>query len=441
MRPASVAQTVASQAEVEEQARLERIRRAWLAYYGQMDRPLRVRPGDPDDNVLLNYARLIVNTTVAFLFGRDIRFEVPGDEAADAWLQECWRANRLMSTITRLGINGAVAGHAVVQVRPGSPFPRVLLVDPMNLSVELDPEDYERVLEYRIQWNAVRDGRAAVRRRRVVRLDGAWEIIDEASAGDAPAWQELAREPWPYEWAPILHCQNLPSPNSFWGMSDLEQDVLHVNRSINFVLSNMARILRHHAHPWVWGRGFSADSIRASVAEIMVLPGADAELRTLEMQSDLASSIELYKRLTEALHKIASVPEVASGKLDSVGQLSGLALQLLYRPLVDMTEVKRSFYGELLLDLNRRLLELGGMEPQAEVVIHWQDILPRDPRTEAETAMLEEQLGASRRTLLSRLGFDPDQEAAQREDEADAAAAVAERQAAAFDRGAASLER
>jgi hypothetical protein len=55
--------------------------------------------------------------------------------------------------------------------------------------------------------------------------------------------------------------------------------------------------------------------------------------------------------------------------------------------------------------------------------------------------MLEEQLGASRRTLLSRLGFDPDQEAAQREDEADAAAAVAERQAAAFDRGAASLER
>lgn len=435
MRPASVAQAVAEQAELEEQERLERIRRAWMAYYGRFPRPLRVRRGQPDDNVTLNYGRLIVNTGVGYLFGRDLRFEVLSDAAADAWLADCWRANRQMTTLTRLGINGGVAGHAVLQVRDGQPFPRIMIVDPMHLSVETDPEDFERVIAYRLQWNTVQQGRAAVRRRRVVRSEGSWEIVDEVSRGDSPIWEEISREEWPHEWAPIFHCQNLPSPNTFWGMSDLEEDVIDVNESINFVLSSIARILRIHAHPRTWGRGFSAESLRTAVDEITVLPGQNAELRNLEMQSDLASSIELYKRLTEALHKMTQIPEVAAGKLDSVGQLSGLALQILYRPLTDLTEMKRSLYGEMLQDLNRRLLELGGRGPDHEAAIHWQDMLPRDPRAEAETALLQEQLGASRATLLSRLGFDPEAEAERRAQEAEAGEALAQEAVLAFDRG------
>ena len=72
------------------------------------------------------------------------------------------------------------------------------------------------------------------------------------------------------------------------------------------------------------------------------------------MQSDLTSSLAYYARLKEALHEVSRVPEVATGKLESTGALSGVALQLLYGPLVQATEAKRLTYGEMLTELNLR---------------------------------------------------------------------------------------
>ncbi len=38
-------------------ARLNRIRRAWEAYHGHFRKPLKVKLGQPDDNVVVNFAR------------------------------------------------------------------------------------------------------------------------------------------------------------------------------------------------------------------------------------------------------------------------------------------------------------------------------------------------------------------------------------------------
>ena len=52
----------------EELERQLRFKRAWEAYYGRTPKPLKVRQGGLDDNVQVNYARLIVNKGVSFLF-------------------------------------------------------------------------------------------------------------------------------------------------------------------------------------------------------------------------------------------------------------------------------------------------------------------------------------------------------------------------------------
>lgn len=77
--------------------------------------------------------------------------------------------------------------------------------------------------------------------------------------------------------------------------------------------------------------------------------------------------------------------------------------------------MNNSGYGELLVELNRRLLALGGFGEDKRTVIHWPQLLPADALQEAQTALLQQQLGVSSDTLLQRQGFDPDLEREKRE--------------------------
>jgi hypothetical protein len=168
--------------------------------------------------------------------------------------------------------------------------------------------------------------------------------------------------------------------------------------------------LKYHAHPKTWGRGFQGDQLKIAVDETLIIPSETGELHNLEMQTDLTSSIEFYNRLKEALHEMSRIPEVATGKLDSLGGLSGLALQILYGPLLEKTEVKRLLYGDMLIELNRRLLEIGNFGSDNRTELHWQAMLPKDEKQQRETALVDQRLGVSKDTLLTQLGYNPDLE-------------------------------
>lgn len=423
--------------ELDEMIRLRRYRTAWEAYNGQMPKPLKVVRGAIDDNVLVNYARSVVDKGVAFLFGQDIQFELDETQQTppEQWLAACWEANGGIVTFQKLALNGGVCGHAFVKLVPASqtPYPRAIILDPANVTVRWDPDDIETVIWYRIQYAALDPAseEPITVRQLIERNGGAWHITDQEARG-AGAWVTVRETDWPWSWAPVLDCQNLPVPNEYWGLSDLPEDVLQLNTSINFVLSNTARIIRFHAHPKTWAKGVTAEQLKVAPDQTIVLPGDSGELHNLEMASDLASSIALYERLREALHEVTRVPEVATGKLDSTGQLSGVALQILYQPLLEKTETKRRTYGGLLVELNRRLLALAGYGEEHRTVIHWPELLPTDPAAEAQTALVHEQLGVSKDTILSQLGYDADMERKKREADQ---ATLGEQLLTAFDRG------
>ncbi len=186
--------------------------------------------------------------------------------------------------------------------------------------------------------------------------------------------------------------------------------MLALNYSLNFTLSNLQRIVRYHAHPKTWGKGFQANELKIGVDETIILPNVNAELHNLEMTSDLVSLLELYKRTKEAMHETSRTPEVAVGKMDTAGQLSGVALQILYQPLVQKTNAKRLTYGEMLIELNRRLLEMGGYGPDNRTTISWSELLPKNALEERQVLLLDKQLGASNDSLLTKAGYDAEQE-------------------------------
>lgn len=437
---------LASTVQLDESLRIKSYAAQVAAYQGHHPRAIRQpRQGEPDDNVVVNYARIIVDKGAAFLFGGDLGIEldteanagdaVPenleGVDDADrespetpegAALDTFWEANGDQLTRLKLAVNGGICGHAWAKLWPtGVPgeAPRLMVVDPSTVSVVWDADDYETVSRYVLTWNTYLPGsRRPIRRRQLMdRTDaGTWLITDQQARG-VSSWETLEVQEWPYPWAPLLGCQNLPQPNEYYGEADLSPDVLHLNYAINRVTANINRILRLHAHPKYVGIGMGTGGLSLSADEILNVPNPEAKLQALEMQSDLGSSIGYLDVLRQALHEIARVPEVATGRLAGIGNLSGTALSILYGPIVEKTEAKRRTYGPLVQQLSAHALELMGVSGYTpdDVVLHWPELVPLDPMQERQAALIDKQLGVSDDTLMEKLGYRPDLERERRQ--------------------------
>jgi hypothetical protein len=444
--PADAGTLLALEVDAAEQQRLQRIAERWRAYYGDHPRAVpEPLAGEPDDNLTLNYARLVVDKGVGFLFGQDLAIGLeqaagdagPTDELERA-IDALWTVNGGMLTLQKAATNGAVAGQAWAKLQPASPDapagtpPRIIALDPATVSVRWSPDDFEDVWEYRITWNATdADGSAIVRRQRHLWDGGArtWLIRDEQARGSSSGWEQIAETAWPFPWPAIVGCQNLPAPNEYLGQSDLEPDVLELVYALSRTASDIRRILRLYAHPTYVAFGIGAGApLRIGGDEVIRVPGdrSQAAVQVLEMQSDLRSSVDYYNLLRQGLHELTRVPEVATGRLVGIGDLSGTALSILYGPLVEKTESKRRLYGPWIQTLTVRALELmrGVRIAPERIALGWPEVTPQDAMQERQALLIDRQLGLSQETALERLGYSPEQEAERRAQDAEAAGAL-----------------
>lgn len=404
-----------------ERERQERIDWAWRAYHGDLPKPLKSRTFD--DNVQPNFVQAIVDLGVSFLFGKDIPFDTdPSTEQLaetpeEVYLDAVWAANDKAALLIKLGLNGSVCGHAFLKIkRRMNDVPRILLLDPATVGVHWDDDDLEDVYRYTQSWRAVnRLGMAVTRRQVTERNDNglSWTVTDEEASADSGPWRTLSTELWPYPFTPIFQCQNLPAPNEFWGLSDLETHVVTMQQALNFTLSNLQKTVRLHAHPKPVAIGVNATDIDASPDKITAIP-LGGDLKYMQAAPFQSSSLELYEKLQNALYTVTKTPELAMGKMDNVGQLSGLALQILYGPLLSKTNTKRAMYGPMLQRLNQALLALAGFAADVPIMLQWQNPLPQNGLEERQVAQIDKALGVSTDTILTKLGYDAETEASKR---------------------------
>lgn len=116
--------------------------------------------------------------------------------------------------------------------------------------------------------------------------------------------------------------------------------------------------------------------------------------------------------------QLTRTPPVSLAKVEGLGQLSGVALRILYGPMLEKTESKRLTYGDMLIELNRRLWEMGGFGGENIMTIRWPNMLPANRLEELQAAVLAEQVGVSKDTIVSELGYDAAQEAEKKSKEA-----------------------
>jgi hypothetical protein len=360
-------------------ARVRETERYWRYYRGQQPQQLKIKSGQPDWNVTENWARLVVNTSVDFLFSGGLSFDVEGaepDSPAQVYIDAVWGDAPLSGFnfgefLQEVGQSGANGRNALIRIVTGDELPRLVNVDPDLVEITTDPRDIEKVTEYKILWED--DGR--VFRQRIIRGDGdGWEIIEEEYGGHG-SWGVVGDAvEWPYEFPPMFHCKNMPLAHSVWGPADLED--YNLQDAINRTGSDINKILGYWASPQGWIKGaFRQDSIKADPDVFLPLP-SDGDIGFLELSGDLTASRGYKSEEREAFLQITDTPLLDKDST-SVGAMSGFALKILLGAALRKANRKRMSYGGLFSQVNTALLAIGGYET-AVVKNVWGDMLPEN---------------------------------------------------------------
>lgn len=426
--------------------RLVSNRNRWDIYEGNLKLPLKVdEESGANDNILLPILRTFIQKSRSFLFGKPFSLDfgslAGGD--ADQWLSEMMRRNRYRSLALKQATNGGVTGDNIVKFIPDptdvkSLKHRFAVMDPSNVRAVWEPDDHEDIWAWIVQTNTVRrDGRPVMRRDEWIRNDQrtSWEWARyeaELSKTDFDKhgnyvprkdqrfrWSQIIKpQRWDYAWAPFFHCQNLPAPNCFHGESDIENAVQNLSDALVRIASNTGKTIRHFAHPKTVALGVNTNEWDNAIGKPFVSENEDAKVFNLEMQSDLSSTLQFFELLLEMLHEAARIPRVATGKIDNIGQLSGLALKILYGPLLELTSDKEVTYGDMQIEMFERVLEYGKFDvPDGSMTIKFPDPLPQDEKTQAEVAKAKQDAGFSQRTTIEEMGGNPDTEFENRAEE------------------------
>lgn len=426
----------------ERKMRLETITKLWAYYDGAHRPPLKIEPGEADDNIIVNLCSRIIDKTVEFM-GVPIKIELPGGvdnvpsptnpdvlvesrTTEQQELDQFWQDNDLTEFVEDMEQSGGIAGHVFVRLIDGD-VPSAALLDPCYVTKFWNIHNIKQDLFYRLEWKV---GRQVYRQDVVPNwlLKGAkapattlmigsdetgyteergdtWWIIEYTKISQSSKWQEKARDHWEYPFAPIVDWKNRRKAHAGYGEPDLRQPRL--NDSINFIASNTGRIIKFHAHPKTIGTGFTAGEIEAtSVDGFIAIPSGEAKITNVEMQSDLASSMNFFNVLQTQFFSTHRVVDLSSIK-DKLGQITNFGVRMMFSDMLDMVSSKREIYGAGLAEVSRRALWMMGHEYDEQPLIGWDDPLPINRLEQLMAAEKEAALGtASKQTLAEELDRD-----------------------------------
>lgn len=389
----------------EAKRRSEMIATNWQYYHGNHPKPLKKQADNYDDNVIINHIGAMADRIVAFMVGDGVEFDANKDNeqgATDEAIKAIWQANDGTMFANALALSGAIEGHLAVRKQPqDNQPPKLTRIKQSQFSAFWDAFDMERVLWYRLQHKNGGTGRRIDYVRGVLNneeIDHArpgWvEVVytlkspSNTPFGSDDQWKREGVTPWPYEFSPITDWQNIPNVNGYYGVPDVA-GAIDLNRALNFILSNIQRIIKHYAAPKTIGTGTRAgDVVPAGVGGFYTVPQADAKIYNLEMQSDLSSSMRMAEIITAGLWESGGMVDPQTIK-DRVGTLTNFGLRVLYSDAIKKTDRKRGVYERAFEKMLKDCLAIANQQVPDRIATIWPDVLPED-ENEVSNVLLQE---------------------------------------------------
>jgi len=357
-----------------------------------------------------------------------------GDDALAKFALDLWSENDLDAGQTQVHEGLVKLGDFFVIVEPEEG--RLPCVTPLTPSQGKAVYDSGEMIYFVKVWNTVRFSASNPQGRKIRRMNIYWpDRIDKwfcpDSEGDTwGAYKDREDEEGnSKEWTmdgepdgdpigiPVIHFANKPSP--FYGRSVL-RGVIPQQDSLNKSLIDFYWVMDAQGWPQQWGTGTTADGVKRHPGSLWTSESAEARFGQL----DPADPEKSIKAIESQITRMASRSETPLHLMLAGGNLpSGETLKTSESGLTRATKNRQIANGpgwRNTVKIAARIEKaFGESDPtdEGKLATRWERAESRQELDEANTAVLWSGLGVSRDTILSRLGFDPEDEQKKRDAE------------------------
>jgi len=412
-----------------------------------------------------NFIESIVDTLVARLViaGFDGK-----DDATTEWAIDTWDANRMMEEQTTVHHNALLLGDAFVIADWSTDDGYAVLSynDPRMMKVEYDPQDKRKLLWASKRWMTDREGPLNPNGETVERLnlyadDRVEKYFRTQENGVWTVWMDEEDKEWPVSLLradgtprgiPVFHFRNRARGKTY-GRSEV-RSYLGMQDFINKCMVDLALVMDAMAWPQRWASGVA----QGDAEKLKIVPG---EVWTTESEMakfgefKAAEAKPLLDTVLTAVQHLAGTSKTPMHQLvaTSGDMPSGEALMTAEAGLAMKAEDRTVSFGAVWEDVMAYCLlledDFGAAPKQKDstdsavkkaakavisifkrgkrqkvmrgdrtpITVTWRDVESRSGLQELNEAMLKKEIGVSRATILTELGYDPEEEAEKRMDE------------------------
>lgn len=395
-----------------------------------------------ESQLSFNYVKAFADFLINFTFGNGVDFGSPEATAAivpfilkRAWEQD----NDKMSVLWELGQHGSVSGDVFVKVAYEEPFQdsagrvhpgkfRILPLNPAFCFPEWHPHDRTRLIRFKLKykfWGTAADGtRQVFTYTEILTEDLIEEFIND---------ERIDSRPNPIGDIPIAYTQNIPVASSPWGLGDIT-DIVPLNREFNEKAMEVSDIINYHGAPVTVITGAKASNLERGPRKVWSIGSKDAKIQNLNMDTNFSGILGYMELLKQSMHEMTGVPAQALGQMQPVSNTSGVALSVMYQPLMQKYRLKKTQYSRLFKRVNELVMlhavikepdslvynqfistvplkpgQYDRLDPNDPVTyqstVHWPEPLPVDQLVKLNEVQAKQAMGLeSKRGALRALG-------------------------------------
>jgi len=322
----------------------------------------------------INYYRAFTDYLARFTFAKGITFRSPKSTEAiiPDRLERVWEVdNDKMRVLLEMAQQGGVTGDCFVKIAyeeawqdsAGHLHPGRVRLLPMNSAFafpEFHPHDRTRLLRFKQKyrfWGTSLEGTRQVFTYTEILTD---DMIEEYVNDEL-----IDSRPNPIGLIPVVHIPNMPVTGSPWGLSDC-QDIVTINRTYNEISTDVADIINYHAAPVTVIIGAKASNLEKGASKVWGGLPKDAQVFNLAGGAEgIDGALKYLELLKRSMHEIMNIPETALGQVQPISNTSGVALSIMYQPLMNRYEQKKVQYGKGIERINELALRtLALKEPE-----------------------------------------------------------------------------
>lgn len=381
-----------------------------------------------EKRLTFNYAKVFIDKVTSYLMSGVTLAVDPvedSDEArtkaqkAEKALYQVYKDNNLEQLDFETEVDCAILGDAGYKViwDPEIKSVRVTAPDIQGICAWWVGDDVSRVWRVTSKYDLSAEAVEALYGARP--KDKTATVVEVWTKRDFELWIDdiqVEKKPNPYGFIPFIIYPNLREPKKFWGISDL-QPIMEPQRELNRAVSQLSRILELSGNPIA-----VLENVEES-EDIAVRPGAvwnipqDAKAYLLDLLEGggVQLHIDYINLLYRILHDVSESPRAAFGGTER--DLSGVALELELRPLLQKVRRKRLIRTAVYNQRNRLILKLlekyqGENFGDNHLRVVWGPVLPQDLTKLVANEQVLVQTGIhSRRRAMDEVGVqDPEME-------------------------------